>query len=188
MMVVAAAAEELGSLEGHVVGVGPVVAGVRAAAIFAEHRPSAVVLIGTAGVYPGGTSAIGQAIAARSLGLSWGVAALGLGYVPRPPGPLDSDPELLAALDLPKHDVLTAGAITTDPELVARLADGWTVEHLEAYAVAYACHQANIPFCAVLGIANVVGPEAHSQWLTHRDAAQRAAREAIAPLLQGPTP
>jgi hypothetical protein len=34
----------------------------------------------------------------------------------------------------------------------------------------------------VLGISNEVGPEAHVQWLTHRDAAQDAARLAVAPL------
>lgn len=190
MLVVAAAPEELGSIDGAVVGVGPVVAAARAAAILARLQPEAVVMIGTAGSYIGGPP-IGTAVAASRVGLSWGVAALGLGYVPRAPSPVDADPGLLARLDqgpngsLPRHQVLTVGAITTDTSLAGRLSDGWTVEHLEAYAVAFACREAGIPFVAVLGISNIVGPQAHVEWLTHRDAAQEVARQAIRPLLAG---
>lgn len=182
MLVLAAAREELGPLAGEVVGVGPVVAAATAARILAERRPAAVAMVGTAGAYPGGPP-IGQAIASSRLGLSWGVAAMGLGYVPRAPAPIDGDPALLERLEVPRHSVLTVGAVTTDGTLATRLSDGWTVEHLEAYAVAHACQAAGIPFVACLGIANDVGPDAHVQWLTHRDAAQNAARAAIASLL-----
>lgn len=183
MLVVAAASEELGDLPGHVVGVGPVVAAASAAALIERIRPDGVVLIGTAGAYPGGPS-IGSAVAASRLGLTWGVAVLGLGYVPRPPPPIEADAVLLARLpDLPRHQVLTVGAITTDVAMAERLADGWTVEHLEAFGVAQACAQAAIPFVAVLGIANDVGPDAHVQWLTNRDAAQQAARDAVRALV-----
>lgn len=114
---------------------------------------------------------------------------MGLGYVPRPPQPVDCDPGLLAQLQgVPRHPVLTVGAITTDPTLASRLADGWAVEHLEAYGAAFACRESGVPFVAVLGISNEVGPDAHIQWLTHRDAAQEAARAAIAPLLQVEAP
>ena len=182
MLVMAAAREELGPLDGEVVGVGPVTAAARAAAILARVKPSAVVLVGTAGAYPGGPS-IGAAIASSRLGLSYGVAAMGLGYVPRAPTAIDGDPEMLARLDCDKHAVLTVGAVTTDPTLARRLADGWTVEHLEAFGVALACKEAGVPFVACLGIANDVGPDAHVQWLSHRDAAQEAARQAARALL-----
>jgi nucleoside phosphorylase len=79
--------------------------------------------------------------------------------------------------------VLTTGAVTTDLTLARRLCDGYTVEHLEAFGVAIACQNAGIPFVAVLGISNAVGPEAHGQWLTNRDAAQDAARAVVRPLL-----
>jgi purine-nucleoside phosphorylase len=85
---------------------------------------------------------------------------------------------------LTPHDVLTVGAVTTDLDLGERLGEGWTVEHLEAYAVAWACARSSIPFVAVLGITNTVGPDAHLQWLTHRDQAQSTAREAVQALLQ----
>jgi purine-nucleoside phosphorylase len=186
MLVLAAAREELGDLAGEIVGVGPVPAGVCTAVLLERLAPSGVVLIGTAGAYPGGPP-IGPAIAASRVGLSDGVAAMGLGYVPRPPPPVECDAALLARLGLPTQAVLTTGAITTDAGLARRLADGWTVEHLEAYAVGFACRAAGIPFVAVLGITNAVGPDAHAEWLTWRDAAQEAARRAIAPLLSSST-
>ena len=182
MLLLAAAREELGALSGEVVGLGPVVAAARSAVFIERHRPEAVVLVGTAGAYPGGPS-VGEAIAVRRVGLSYGVAAMGLGYVPRPPAPVSCDEELLAALDLPRHDVLTTGAITTDPTLAERIADGYTAEHLEAFGVAFACQEAGVPFVAVLGISHEVGVDAHTQWLTHRDDAQVAARDALSPLL-----
>lgn len=183
MLLMAAAREELGPLEGEVVGVGSVVAAARAARILEQRRPSRVVLLGTGGAYAGGPK-VGSAIASARVGLSYGVAALGLGYVPRAPTPVDGDVEMLEVLGLPRHDVLTVGAITTDEHLARRLADGWTVEHLEAYGVALACREAGVPFVAVLGISNDVGADAHLQWLTNRDAAQQAARNALAPLLE----
>lgn len=185
VLVMAAAPEELGPIEGAVVGVGPVVAAANAARILEQRRPDRVVLIGTAGSYAGGPP-IGVAVAASRVAMSWGVAAMGLGYVPRAPEPVECDPALLAALDAPRHAVLTVGAITTDRTLARRIADGYTVEHLEAFGVALACKHARIPFVAVLGITNDVGPDAHVQWLTHRDAAQQASRAAIAPLLRPP--
>jgi len=182
VLVMAAAPEELGSIDGAVVGVGPVVAAATTARILEQRKPDRVVLIGTAGAYPGGPP-IGAAIAARQVALSWGVAAMGLGYVPRAPKPIEADPTLLSRITAPRHAVLTVGAITTDRTLARRIADGFTVEHLEAYGVAWACKQAGVPFLTVLGITNDVGPDAHIQWLTHRDAAQAAARQAISPLL-----
>lgn len=184
MMVMAAVAEELGGLDGTIVGIGPVVAAASTARLLSVHDPRAVVLIGTCGAYPGGPE-IGSAVVANRVALGSGVAALGLGYVPRPPGPIRCDPDLVAQVDARTVSVLTCPAVTTDDNLVERLGDGWDVEHMEAYGVAWACQAAGIPFTVVLGIANVVGPDAHVEWLTHREAAQQAAREAARPLLTG---
>ena len=181
MLLLAAARQELGDLDGEVVGVGPVVAAATAARILERRKPDRVALVGTAGSYDGGPP-VGAAIAAARVGMSYGVATLGLGYVPRAPQPVDGDREMLETLGLPRHNVLTVGAVTTEALLAERLSDGWTVEHLEAFAVAWACKELRIPFVAVLGIANTVGSDAHVQWLTNRDAAQQAARDALAPL------
>ncbi|MFT6146450.1 MAG: purine-nucleoside phosphorylase [Myxococcota bacterium] len=183
ILILAAAAEELGTLPGAVVGVGPIAAATTAARILAERRPDAVILIGTAGAYAGGP-AIGTVIASETLGWSYGVAAMGLGYVPRPPQPIRGDASLLERLNLPRHAVLTTGAVTTDPTLAGRLSDGFSVEHLEAFSVAMACQDVGIPFVAILGIANVVGPGAHVEWLAHRDEAQDAARAAARALVE----
>jgi purine-nucleoside phosphorylase len=183
MLLFAAAAEELGDLEGHVVGIGPVVAASRAATLIERTQPDHIVMIGSGGAYPGGP-AIGTPIAARRVGWSYGVAAMGLGYVPRAPAPVECDAPMLERLGLEVAAVLTTGAVTTDLTLAGRLSDGWQVEHLEAFGVALACQQAGVRFTLVLGIANLVGPDAHVEWLTNRDAAQDAARDAVRSLFQ----
>ena len=183
MLVLAAVSEELGNLPGETVGIGPVVAAANAATILARTQPDRVLMIGTCGVYPGRSYTIGQAIMAKRVGLSYGVAAMGLGYVPRAPEPIECAQDLVESTTLASADVLTTGAVTTDMVLAGRLSDHWAVEHLEVFGVAFACRQAGIPFNAILGIANDVGPNAHAQWLSHRDEAQNAAREAALQLL-----
>ena len=178
MLVMAAVREELGDLDGVAVGIGPVVAAATAAAVLERQRPTSVVLIGTCGSYQGGHE-IGTAVVAERFGLAFGVAAMGLGYVPRPPNPIAADPTLLERLVGPRVSVLTCGAVTTDTTLADRLADGWDIEHMEAFGVATACHAAGVPFAAVLGVSNVVGPDAHMEWLTYREAAQGAARSVV---------
>jgi futalosine hydrolase len=183
VLIVAAAPQELDTLPGEVVGVGPVVAAANAARIIEATNPDAVIMIGTAGAYPGGPP-IGSAIIAKKLGLSYGVATMGLGYVPRAPQPIEVDPSVYEGLSVATHNVLTVSAVTTNEQLAGRLSDGWEVEHLEAYSVAFACQQRNIPCLVVLGIANEVGPLAHSEWLSNRDAAQEIARQTILPILE----
>ena len=183
ILLVSAVREELGDLDGVPLGVGPVVAAARMAAALVQRRPDAVVMMGTAGAYSRSGLEIGQAIAARRCGLSHGVAAMGLGYVPRPPAAVECDRALLERTDLPRASVLTVGAVTTDTVLAGRLSDGWQVEHMETFGAACACAQQSVPFLAILGISNVVGPDAHAEWLVHRNGAQDAARAAVEALL-----
>ena len=178
ILVVAAVREELGDLSGAALGVGPVVAAARMARVLAEERPSGVVMLGTAGAYPDGPE-VGAVVQAGRLGLADGAAAMALGYTPLPPAPVRADHRLLPGLTLPVHDVLTMGAVSTDPVLTERLGDGWNVEHLECFGAAWACQDAGVPFTAVLGIANRVGPDAHAEWLMWRGRAQDAARDAV---------
>ncbi len=182
ILAVAAVAAELADLPGEALGIGAVAAGARLARILATRRPEAVVLVGSAGAYPGGP-AVGTACRVRRVGLADGAAALGRAYVPRPPAPIACDRELLADLDLPWADALTVGAVTTDPTLAAALARGWQLEHLEAWGAALACREAGVPFAAVLGVANLVGPTAHEEWRANRALAEAVAREAVAALL-----
>jgi hypothetical protein len=121
-------------------------------------------------------------VAAKRIGFSPGVAAMGLGYVPKPAEPIFCDPTLVAFLALPEVDVLTVGAVTTDSVLVSRLADGWQIEQMEAYGAAMACQQAKVPFAAIYSIANKCGPDAHAQWLAHVSEAREALHAALVPL------
>jgi futalosine hydrolase len=142
------------------------------------------VLVGTAGAYPGGPP-IGSVVCARRVGWAHGVAELGLGYVPRAPEDLETDPDLRAQLGLPEADVVTVGAITTSPELAAVLARRGQVEHMEAWSVARAAQRAGVPFAAVLGVTNEVGPDAHAAWKANREEVEARARQAAAVLLKG---
>lgn len=176
--IVAAVGEELGSLPGVVLGVGPVVAAVSAGRLLAIERPEAVVLIGTAGSFVGGP-AIGSVIASSRLGFADPLRAANIGYIPRLPPPVDGNAALLERINLPTASVLTNLGVTTDPVVAARMGEGWAVEHMEAYSVACACAEQNIPFIAVLGITNYVGPHAHAEWLSRRFSVQAAVRELV---------
>ncbi len=191
MLILAAVREELGELsqaEGgvrcEVVGIGPVIAAVRAARVIERHQPDGVIFIGTAASYPGGPQ-MGTAVVARTVGLSHGVAAMGLGYVPRQPRPIQCDDDLRERSGLPAVDVLSVSALTTDDKLAERLSDGWQVEHMEIYGVAAACADVGVPLVAILGIASEVGPQNHTLWLTHRGEARDTARAAAKRLLLG---
>lgn len=184
LLVVAAAPTELGDLSGEALGVGVVRATAATARRLARGEVDGVVLVGTAGALPGGPE-IGAVVAARRVSLGSTAAALGLGYVPLAPPPLAGDAGLRARLALPEVDVVTHVAITTDPALADRVAAEASVEHMEAYGVAWACAEAGVPFVAVLGITNRVGPDAHAEWMAHRAEAESAARDAVRRRLLG---
>jgi nucleoside phosphorylase len=168
-MIVAAVREELCGADGVALGVGMLAAGIATAELLARGA-GALVLVGTAGAYPGGP-AIGTVVTARRVGLGSAGATAGLGYVPLAPEPI----ELTAAAGLPAYDVLCLTAITTDPALAARLGGDWQIEHMEAFGVALACARAGVPLTVVLGVTNAVGPDAHAQWRANRARMQEAA-------------
>jgi purine-nucleoside phosphorylase len=168
---------ELGELPGHPVGIGLLAAAVATAGLLAAERPSLVVLVGSAGAFPGHGLDPGQVVLGRRLGLGAPAVTLGLGYQPAAPPVLPAwEVAAAPAAQWVTADVLTNLAITTDPRLAARFAEGWAVEHMETYGVAWACHVAGVPFLPVLGIANRVGPDAHAEWRAFRGQAEEAAR------------
>lgn len=181
---VSAVQAELGDLPGHAVGIGPLRSALGAWSVLAGGT-GPVILLGSAGVYPGCALPIGQAVVSSSLGLSGGIAELGLGYQPVP------DPVLEGAVGwfpaLPACTVLTVPAITSDPDLARQRGQAWQIEHMESYGVAAACARLGRPFVAVLGISNEVGPLAHEQWKAHRHQAEAAAQAAVRSFLQART-
>lgn len=171
-------ASERGELPGVDLGVGPVRAAAGMARWLAALQPTAVVLVGSAGVYVPGR-ALGRAVVGRRLSWADGVSALRHGYAPLPPPPIRVPDALTAAFHLPAVDVVTVASITTSRELLSRIGRPGGVEHLETYGAAWACQEAGVPFVPVLGIANRVGPNAHDEWVHHRESAERAARQSL---------
>ena len=174
------------------VGVGLVEAAMNTARLLAQHRPACVLLVGTAGVYPG-----------RRPDLPLGGAALIDKIVLLPeilPGKHAYLPDLVPrrerstsnlrkviwqATRLPSADVACPLAITASARAAATGAklSGCALENLEAFAVARAATTAGVPFAAILGIANHVGPGGHREWQKHAKIAAAAACAAALALL-----
>lgn len=162
-------------MEGEALGIGLVAAAASMGRVLAERRPARVILVGTAGTF--GAIPVGAVFQGRRLGLGVVAVALGLGYQP-------GAPVGIAGIDLGLRgaDVLTNLAVTTDPDLAARFAADWQIEHMETYGAAWACRAAGVPFGVVLGVTNRVGPDAHAQWVANRAAVEAATRAAVAGL------
>jgi purine-nucleoside phosphorylase len=178
------------------VGVGTVDAGVGAAHAIARTKPARVIFVGTAGVYPSAARAfaIGDSALADDVRLVSSAALRGEAYHPAPlVAAASTTKSLRAALArangpdlLPVANVACPVAITKAPALARRLgATGAALENLEAFAVARAAEAAGLPFAAVLGISNIVGPKAHEEWRTHHLGASRAACHVVWQWMKG---
>lgn len=178
-------------------GIGAVDAAVGAAQAIALHQPRLVLFTGTAGGYHA-EAPVGAVVIARRLHLVSTAAERGEGYLPAPlrtreetnravrQGLLRAAGATAAALLV--QDVATPLAITSKVALGRRLArdSGAGVENLEAFAVARAAARAGVPFGAVLGISNRVGPRAHAEWVRHQQSATAAACGVLAAFLNAP--
>lgn len=185
LLVLSAVPDEFGTLAGVAVGVGAVRAARGAALALTHCRSRGVLILGTVGAYEGSDLSIGDLVTARHIHLLDGTSALGMSYTPLPPPPLRCDPDLQNATGMRAVDVVTTGAITTDAGLARVLGTHGAVEHLEAWSIAHAAAEAGLPFAAILGVTNEVGPNAHAQWRTHRPAVEAAVVQAATKLLLG---
>ena len=169
------------------VGIGAVDAAAGAARAIARLAPRLILLVGTAGRYDD-DHPIGGVVIARRLLLASTAVARGDGYLP---GPMVTEatthPTLQRALRRAAGagaflaDVATPLAITRTTDLSRRImrATGAAIENLEAFAVARAADAVGIPFGAVLGISNRVGPRAHVEWRRYQETATAAASAVI---------
>jgi len=161
-------------------GVGLVEAAMGAALAIAREQPDAVLFVGTAGQYknrlPG--LAPGDVVVARELRLWSAEVASGSAYFPAPlPAvlrPTLSILRLAEGLGLPLALVSCPLGISRRYSRIPRGAAP-DVENLEAFSVGRAATRLGLPFLAVLGISNLVGPSAHVQWKKHARAAAAAA-------------
>jgi nucleoside phosphorylase len=171
------------------VGVGLVEAAAGTARAIAELAPRAVLLIGTAGVYRDARAALalGGAVVIRKAFLASSAVAAGAAYLPAPlPASVAADAVLRRALArasrAPVADVACPIGITRSLATARRLAaaTGAALENLEVFAAARAAAQAGLPFAAVLGVSNLVGPQAHAEWRARAPEASAAACAAVA--------
>ncbi|HVR64230.1 MAG TPA: phosphorylase [Polyangia bacterium] len=173
-------------------GVGAVDAGIATARLLARARPRPrrLLFVGTAGAY-GATPAIDSAVVVARACLVSTAAVRGDGYLPAPVATeLHADAALARGLALLAPGGATAAcplAITRGAALARRIAaaNGAAVENLELFAVGRAAAAAGVPFAAVVGVANRVGPRAHAEWKRHHESASAAACAVIAAWLAG---
>ncbi len=181
------------------VGVGLVEAAIETTRLLHDRRPAGVLLVGTAGVYPGRRHElpVGSAAAiGATLLLPQAPRGLSVALPALVPDRVQASAALLRALvratALPTAEVACPLAITTNERgarAAARLS-GCDLENLEAFAVARAAAAAGVPFAGILGISNTVGPDGHRQWRRHGAAAAAAAAAAaldfLATVMRGP--
>jgi nucleoside phosphorylase len=80
---------------------------------------------------------------------------------------------------VPRVNCVCVPSISADAALSKKLAVLGEVENLELAGVAAACALHAVPWCAVLGIANEVGPEGHAQWTAENAKASIVAQEYV---------
>lgn len=169
-----------------VCGVGMGVAGAWTAKRLVQLAPRAVVLIGTAGVYPGqaGYQPL-DVVVADEVRLLDHAALGGHARYPTPMQTQLSTPTAMAA-GLAGHQagrthrvkLASPLADTRDPAFANAVPSqlGCEAESLEAFAVAQACQLLNVPFGVALGVSHVLGEHAETDWQRyHRDASRAAA-------------
>jgi len=170
------------------VGVGLVDAAAGTARLLEEIRPGGVILVGTAGLYPaaGQGLRLADAVVADEIALLPDVTTGRHTYLPEVMSrQVSATPGLSEAIrnaaSLAAVDVACPLAITASAPAARNAAKSshCAVENLEAFAVARAAAGRNIPFAAVLGIANHVGPAAHREWKQNSARAAAAACQAV---------
>jgi futalosine hydrolase len=188
-MIVAA---ELGPavLQAHrleLVGFGPVAAAARTAALLAEGRPTAVLLLGIAGSLDErlklGGAAWFQRVACHGVGVGTGPEFLSAGEVGWPQWPGDPAaglaavgdelPLTLPALEGQRSEAVPVGLLLSACAASATVADAALrrnkfpaamAEDMEGFAVALACQLAAVPCQIVRGISNRAGDREKANW------------------------
>jgi purine-nucleoside phosphorylase len=149
-----------------------------AVAKFHGSQSDAVLFLAPAGAYSS-QHALGSAHVVSSVAWSDGDLLRGQSYLP---GLKSGQERLVSSLKPFSEATLSAVStpgITVSQELAGVLAEQADFENLELYGVALAAEDFGLPWGAVLGISNVVGPGAHAQWREHHLTASQAAQELL---------
>jgi nucleoside phosphorylase len=174
-----------GRVVSRAVGVGLVEASAGAERAIAEVRPDRVLLVGTAGHFPGAPFGIGSIVVVKRATL----VVREPEYVPAVmPTQVDADHDLASlfgeTLSAPLVKVASPIGVTSTDDEAARLAQGRAqAEQLECFAVLAAAARAGLPATAIFAISNQVGASGAAEWQQHRQAAEAAALAAVARVL-----
>jgi len=171
------------------VGVGMPVAGGSAAKRVFQLLPRAVIHLGTCGIYPGLPEyRPHDVLVAEKLTLIDAGVRFGKSSFPEPMQTTLTCHEMLSAglasTGQRTHRVTIGSplATTSDDAWAAEIpsSNGCHAENLEAFAIAHACHLAQIPFTSVLGATHMVGSRAREDWKQFERQSTIAAAEVVA--------
>jgi nucleoside phosphorylase len=161
------------SMQVATVGVGLVQAALGIEALLLQFLPDLCLFCGTCGVFPNRSPSIGDVVVARQV--SWLDGSVVLDHA-QAPSLVKTSLQITEKNSLDQgfgeiswvHVATTLG-ITTSDSWAERLAthSQADVEHMEAFAVALACENKQVPWRVVLGVANDVGSQGRQQWLRH---------------------
>jgi nucleoside phosphorylase len=173
-----------GEVVARAVGIGLVEASAGATSAIAEVQPDRVIAVGTAGFFPGAPLAVGTIVVAKRAMLVVRESE----YVPAiMPTQVDADHDLASlyaeVLAAPLVKVASPVGVTSSDAEAERLSARAQVEQLECYAVLAAAARAGLPATAIFALANQVGASSAAEWQRHREAAERAAMQALARVL-----
>jgi len=159
-----------------VTGVGLVDAAIGTTRLIAEHRPDAIVFVGTCGAYPSSGLEIGDVVVASGVRIGSGDVASGRMRFPSLlPSVLNCDlvlseivlscsPGLAEGGRVVSGRVACTLGVTESDELAGSLRahDGCDAENLEAFPVLRAAGK--IPTLILLGVTNHVGADGGAEW------------------------
>lgn len=181
------------TVRGKAVGIGMAIAGPATARGILAVSPRAVILIGSCGIYPTLTQYKPHdvIVSTRVSLVSHAVHAQKSEF----PAPMTTQIEcngmLVAGLTSVKARTFPAPvactlARTVDDKIASTMQTSTEceAENLEAFSVASACKASEIPFCAVLGVSNIVGSTGSHDWVQFQRAAVNAAAEVIVSWIQ----
>lgn len=155
------------------VGIGAIAAASTTTALIAQHAPSHILFTGTCGILTPSPLSIGEVVRAKTIHLGDIGALAGDNHLPEAmTTPITSIHFLDSQNSIPERDVFCPLAIThseTGAALLRQNFPGGCVENLECFAVAWAATQNRLPFEAILGISNTIGPNGHAEWKTHHE-------------------
>lgn len=168
-------------------GVGLVSAASSIAALLERHPISRILFTGTCGILTPSSISIGDIVRARTIYSDDIDSYAGANHIPDlMPATVAPTRFLAPRKPIQDCDVFSPLSITHSEggakTLRERFPDGIT-ENLECFAVAWNAAQRGIPFEAVLGVTNTIGPAGHAEWTAHHEHTSKITQEMVYELI-----